>query len=351
MQYQRLTFGSIRSTITKVLNLCETDTDRILSYVNRACERLMNEGNWLGTIARYRVCVSSGCITWPRSIETILAFALCKTPLPIMSPWFEFLGNGTWLRDQDCASGWGCGTMLIPRDETASFDNVIGTNKKLSVYCDVTEDATAQIILQFYNDSAQWVRTQNAGEWIDGEAVTLGPAGVYVATTNLCMANGYVRCIKPVTNGIVRLYEEDATTGDRRPLAYYEPDETIPVYTRSQVPGLTISDSDDCQQRSVTVMAKKRFIPVAKDNDFLPISHTEAIRMAVQSIWKSENNLQAEASMYMNGGIDPVTRGRIEGAVPLLQRQLQNYRGAGQINPIKMQNAHVFGAGGIPSLI
>lgn len=351
MQAHRLTFGMIKGTIARVLNLCETDTQRILDYTNRACQRLLEEGKWVGTMARYRVCVSNGCVTWPRQLETIEAFAICNTPMPIHSPWWEFLGNGTWLRDNECDAGWGCGTALIPRDETASFDNVIGTNKRLAVYCDATESATANIILQFYDNNAQWVRTKPGTDWIDGEKVTFGAAGTYVRTTKLCMANGYVRCIKPVTNGVVRLYEEEATTLVRRPLAYYEPDEVIPVYTRSQIPGLSVSDSDDCQKKSVTVMAKKRFIPVAKDNDFLPISHPEAIRMAVQSIWKSENNMPAEASIYMNGGIDPVTRGRIEGAIPVLQAQLRHYRGSGAITPIKMVNAHVWGAGGIPQLI
>jgi hypothetical protein len=350
MQMHRLTFGSVKSVIAKVLNLCETDTERILSYVNRACERLLNEGNWVGAMARYRVCVDSGCVTWPRSLETIWAFALCNTPMPIMSPWWEFLGNGTYLQDNECASGWGCGTMLIPRDETASFSNVIGSNKKLAIYCDADEDPTAAIILHYYDNNAQWVRTQSGGDWIDGERIVFGAAGTYAYTTKYCMANGYVRAIKPVTKGTVRLYEFNTTNSTYRALAYYEPDETIPVYTRSQIPGLSISESEDCAKRSVTVMAKKRFIPVAKDNDFLPISHAEAIRMAVQSIWKSENNMPAEASIYMNGGIDLITRNRIEGAIPLLQAQLRHFRGGGAITPIKMVNASTFGAGGILQL-
>lgn len=346
----RLLYGTVRPTVEKALNLCSGDA-RALDYTNRACQRLLEEGKWLGTISRYRFCASSGCITLPRQLETVEAFAICNTPMPIHSPWFEYLGNGTYLQDGSCSSGWGCGASLIQRDDVASFDNVIGSNKRLAVYCDVTENPTAEIILQYYDSNAQWVRTQSGGEWIDGERIVLGAAGTYVYTTKNVMANGYVRAIKPVTNGMVRLYEYDTVALTYRALAYYEPDETIPVYTRSQIPGLSISESDDCQKRSVTVMAKKRFIPVAKDNDFLSISHPEAIRMAVMSIWKSENNMPAEASIYMNGGIDPITRNRIEGAIPLLQAQLRSYRGSGAITPIKMVNASVFGAGGIPSLV
>lgn len=353
MQYQRLTWGSIRPTIEKVLNLCSGDA-RALDFCNRACQRLLEEGKWVGTMARYRFCAENSCIVLPRQLETVEAFAICSTPMPFHSAWFEFLGNGTYLQDGDsCSSGWGCGTSAIDRDEVGSFDNVIGADKKLAVLCDVAEDAGAYITLQYYNDSAQWVRTQVGAEWIDGERVTFGAVGQYVPTASEVMASGFVRAIKPVTKGMVRLYELNTgvTPNTYRPLAYFEPDETIPVYRRIQIPGIGVSSSDDCQKTSVTIIAKKRFIPVAKDDDFLSISHPEAIRMGVQSIWKSENNMPAEASIYMNGGIDPITRNRIEGAIPVLQAQLRQYRGAGTVAPMKMIGAETFGAGGIPSLI
>lgn len=353
MQYQRLTWGTIRPTIEKALNLCSGDA-RAVGYVNRAVQRLLEEGSWVGTIARYRFCASNGCVVLPRQLETVLSFAVCNTPMPLHSPWHEFLGNGTYLQDGgSCNTGWGCATSAIDRDEVGSFDNVIGADKKLAVLCDVAEDAGAYITLQYYNDSAQWVRTQVGTDWIDGERIAFGTPGQYVPTISEVMANGFVRAIKPVTKGMVRLYELNTgvTPNTYRPLAYFEPDETIPIYRRIQIPGIGISSSDECQRTSVTIMAKKRFIPVANDNDFLAISHPEAIRMAVQSIWKSENNMPAEASIYMNGGIDPLTRNRIEGAIPVLRAQLQNYRGSGTTILMKMVGAETFGAGGVPHLV
>jgi hypothetical protein len=350
---QRLTLSSVKSMVAKVLNLCGADTSRINDYINRACQRLLEEGTWVGTTTRYRVCAENGCIVWPRQLETILAFAICRTPLPIQGIWFEFLGNGTYLQDDaSCSSGWGCGGSLIDRDEVGSFSNVIGTGKQLAVYCDVAEAAGAKILLQFYDANGQWVRTQNSdGDWIDGEEITFANAGNYALSSKFVMANGFIRAIKPITNGTVRIYEYDPVGLTYRPLAYYEPDETIPVYRRSLVPGLSISTSDACQKRSVTVIAKHRFIPVANDNDFLPISQPEAIRLAVQSIWKSENNMPGEAALYMYGGIDALTGARIEGAVPVLQKQLRSYKGHGEIQPIKMVNASTFGAGGIGVLV
>ena len=347
---QRLTLASVKTIVAKVLNLCGADTTRVNDYINRACQRLLEEGTWVGTTQRYRFCAENGCIVLPRQLETVLAAAVCTTPIVIRNSWFEFLGNGTYLMD-DCNGGWGCGSSLVDRDEVASFSNVIGTDKMLAVYADVTEAAGAKIILQFYDSNAQWVRTKPGTEWIDGEEITIGAAGAYVLSTKSVMANGFVRAIKPVTNGTVRLYEYDTVNATYRPLAYYEPDETIPVYRRSLVPGLHTSSSSDCQSKSVTVIAKHRFIPVAKDNDFLPIGHVEAIRMAVQSIWKSENNMPAEAALYMYGGIDPLTGARIEGAVPVLQKQLRHFKGHGEIQPIKMVNASTFGAGGIGVLV
>ncbi len=344
----RIPFSAIKATVAKVLNICVSDTTRIADYVNRACQRLLEEGKWVGTLDRYRVCVTDGCVVWPRQIETIEGFAICNTPLPIRNSWYEFIGNGTYLhQDSGCTDGWGCASQLIDREDVASFSNIIGTDKQLAVYTDVQEVTGARILLQYYDTGANWVRTLDGTEWIDGEYVTFADAGSYAYASFPPMANGYIRAIKPVTKGTVRLYEYNTLDTTYRALAYYEPDETVPVYRRSLIPGLSVSESDDCQNKSITVIAKKRFIPVANDNDFLAISQPEAVRMAVQAIWKSENNLPNEAALYMYGGIDPVTRARIEGAVPILQAQLRHYRGSAPVQPMKMVNASTFGAGGI----
>lgn len=333
----RLRLGEVKPWIAQTLNLCVTDP-RVTDHVNVACERLLYEMKSVGTVIKYRVCVNSGCIVWPRSLETIETVAVCDRPIPIRSQWFEFLETGFGL-----IKSTDCGGKLIDQGEVCSFDNVTGTGKKIAVYCDVTETTTEPIILRYYDSNGQWVRTKPAADWIDGESIALPAAGGYAYTSLEVMPNGLVQVIKPKTNGTVRLYEYDTVTFALKPLAYYEPSETIPVYRSSLIPSLSqavcCDSQDGCSQKSVTVMGKLRFIPVEDDNDFLPIAHKDAIRLACQAVAKERKDLLGEAAQYWLM------------AVQCLKKQLEHYMGHGVTTPLKVVNVGTFGGGGIAQLV
>ena len=93
---ERLTLSSVRSAIAEAIGCC-ADDDRVARQLNKAQRRLMAKNKWVGTTVRYRVCVSAGCLTWPRQIETIEAFAICDCPGRLRDQWFEFLGHGRML--------------------------------------------------------------------------------------------------------------------------------------------------------------------------------------------------------------------------------------------------------------
>ncbi len=308
---------------------------------------MLYEGKWVGTVRNYNVCITGGCITLPRQIETIEAAALCGRPITVRNEWYEYLESGPGITSETS----GFARQLIPKGDFCAFDDVVGPLKKLAVYCDVAEEADARIILQFYNSAAQWVRTIVGPEWIDGESLVLPAAGAYAYTTNICMPGGFMRCIKPVTNGAIRIYEYNTLTSALKPLAYYEPDETVPTYRRYVIPCVNPSSNggSGCQSRSLTIAGKIRFIPVARDNDFLCISHKDAIVLACQAVRKMDADLPGEASLYMYGGIEPVSKQRIVGAIPLLGKQLEHYRGHGAVQPVRFVTQGIWGPG-IPQL-
>lgn len=318
-----------KPVIARVLALCATDA-RVTDYINRACQRLLYMGNWTGTVVHYRICANNGCITWPREIETIISYALCNSPGIVRSEWYEFLDTGVGLQNSTTCAG----NQLVDRGQAVAFDDVIGTGKKLRVVSDVTEAASSFIILRFYNQHGEYVRSVQDGEWSDGEKLTGFVAGVAQTTTNFCMAGGLVEVIKSPTLGMVRLYEYDTVSNTVRPLAYYAPSEEVPIYRRSLIPGL----SNDTTYRTVDVMAKRRYLPVANDNDVLLIQHLDAIRLATQAIAKEEKDLSQDAVGYWAL------------AKKALDDQLGNYQGAGITTPIRMVAPQLFGAGGIGHL-
>lgn len=315
------------SRIPKVLGIC-ADDPRVLEYCNEAMERLMARGKWVGTYQKYRICTSDGCLTWPRQILGIEAVSLCNIPMRIRNEWFEFLEFGTGLQTPS-----DCGLQLFDRGMACAFNDIAGTNKKIKVYADVTEDEDAQILLQGYDENGIWIRTEVDGEWVDGEYVDLAVSPGTLSTKKFSVLTGVQ---KPVTNGIIRLYEYNVDDTTQRAIAIYEPDETVPVYRRSLITGLVNSGrccgaSEDCDTKTVTVMAKLRFIPVAKDTDYLPIGNLAAIKDMVQSIRKMENNLFEDAKKYEASAINE------------LERELKEYLGDGTRIQMTVSGASQFG--------
>lgn len=320
-----LRYSDVKTVCAKALNMSPGDA-RVIDYLNRAVERLLMDGKWKGTVQTFRLCVDAGnCIVWPREMETIEAIALCDSPRPIESQWYEFNENGFGQ-----SAGCLCGAVT-DRDEVCSFDNVLGTSKKLAVFCDRTEGAGKYINLQFYNEFGQWVTSEFNGAVIDGEQIEIpATAGTYNYTTNTVKPGGLIRVSKDITLGVVRLYEYNTLTAALKPLAYYQPDEEVPVYRRTLVPGL---ENSSCEQQKVTVRAKLRFIPVRVDGSFVMISHKEALRCACKAVLKEEQDVYQEADT--NWGI----------AYRLLNAQLNHHNDGQMVRP-RFAPSSIWGGGG-----
>lgn len=316
----------VQAAVAKAVNQCQTSLTIILDYINRATERLLFEGKWKGTVQTFRLCVDSNkCIVWPREIETIEAIAVCRTPYPIRTEWYEFNENGPGIVNEDaCLSG-----TLIDRGEVPAFDEVVGTGKKIAVYCDRTENAGKFIWLNYYTKDGQWATSQVNGEIVDGEQISIPTtAGTYVYTASEVRAGGLIRVRKDITFGVVRLYEFNTVTAAIKPLAYYQPDEEVPVYRRSLIPDL---DDDACDQKQVTVRAKLRFIPARTAESFVMIGHREAIRLACKAIKMEEDDRIEEAAH--NWAI----------ALRLLNKQLSHFSGDGATPALQFASSGAWG--------
>lgn len=336
----RYTLSVVKEAVANAINLCPTDTTgQLTKTINSAAERLLYGGKWQGTYGRYRVCLTNtSCLTWPIEIETVENWALNRTPHDVRNAFYEFLGNGPGLMgDNSCCNGW----QLIDDGEAVSFDDPpCGANNKLAVYCDTDEAVDSFLTLKYYRaDSKEKVRTQVSGTWIEGEQITLPAAGNYALSTFDVMPRGLYGVIKPMTNGPIRLYTYDTVNAVYFPLSFYEPNETLPVYRRSRIPGLKNinNTTGDCQRTSVTVMAKFRFIPAVSNSDYVQIPHLDAIRLGCQAILREESN-------DLKGAMDYWAL-----AFGALQQQLGHFQGSGAAVPIKFHTRGVWG-GAVPNL-
>lgn len=342
-----LTLGQTRPDIARVIGVCESST-QVALFVNQAQERLLNRPDYpVGALVRYRICLGAGCITWPRQIRTIEAFAVCKTPGVIRSDWFEFIGwpNGNGLMDEDSMPG----TTLVDRETSCAFDDVIATvalPKRIAVIAQNIADVGKTITLKFYDANGNKVYTSQNSVVQEGERLTLvAPGGVFPAgstiTTNHVMTGGLYAVIKEVTQYPVRLYEVNDANVITRSLAMYEPSETNPIYRRSQIPGLTdmaacAGASIDCTtNKQVTALVKLQHVPVVVDNDPLVIGNLAALKLMVMSILREEQNRLQEAM-----ALAVMASKEIDG-------ELASYLGSGVQDVLKV--APGFGAGNIQS--
>ena len=330
-----LTLGQAKATIARVSNLCDTSA-RVVELLNEAQERLLNRTDYpVGSLVRYRFCAgSSGCITWPRQVRTIQAWANCSTPGMVKSNWFEFIGYpvGIGLQDGDTNPG----NMLIDRGMACAFDDVIATTaapRKICAIATNAADVGKYITLRYINSTGQRVYTSIDGVVQEGERLTLvAPGGVFpagVAQTTYDLApGGLYHVVKATTLYPVALYECSSTALTRQ-LAFYEPSETVPIYRRSLIPGLedmTACDdatSDCTQNKSITALVKLQHVPVVVDNDPLVIGNLAALKLMVMAIVREEQNrhdeaavlegkaareLDGEASSYMGDGTRDVLK-------------------------------------------
>lgn len=330
-----LTVSEARPRIAAAAHLCESDT-RVPSYINRAVRRLLPKGKWVNTYQNYRICVSSDCITWPRQIETIEAAAVCSQPIQIRNSWYEFLGAGPGIQNSDSA------LKLVDRGTVCAFDDITAgeTDRKIRVYADVDEGAGKTIILQGYDNNAQWIRTQDGSTWIDGEKVAI-PTVAATPTLSTKYFTQLVRVIKPVTNSAIRLYEYNTTTAANvRALAYYEPDEKLPSYRRSYLPSLsTINSGEDCESAQVDVAAKLRYFDVSNENDFILIGNLPALEEEVRALCFFENRNFPQAYAQEKY------------AVQLLQEELSSHLGDGPVVQLRIEAGSTFGAGSVANAI
>jgi hypothetical protein len=161
--------------------------------------------------------------------------------------------------------------------------------------------------------------------WLSGRIFTELPRTTVNAFRSIDAIN------KTATKGWVRVYAVDPTTGAEYCIAILAPDETLPQYRRYAIPGHEREDG-----ANVTVLAKRKFIPVVTDDDDLIVTNLGALKMMAIAIEKEENNNLDEAMKYE------------EKAVALLREELAEVEGANIGRPqIQME---AFAMGEVPAM-
>ena len=329
---------ALASRIPICLNIAPTDA-RCVTYINAASERLLNRGHWQNCAARYQISVTKQLLALPPQFATMEQISVCQWPVTVRSLWYEFspMGNGV-VNDPTSANPFTCvGNNARFRGNYPTFQDIVSGNK-VRLQCDVLADVGSSVLLLGYDSNGNWVRTNPGGVWQDGESILQAQSpGTTSATTwskitDIQFPSG--------RRGQSWLYQWDGTTATLiGQFQYWETNPNYPRYLLPMIPG---------NATQVDLIGKAAFIPVANPTDYLVIGNLEALRLACLAVKREEENLISEASLFMNGG-QTKSGGRIDGAIQLLNDELQHYTGDGMVPTMTVVQAGA--CEGVESLI
>lgn len=284
--------------LRQVAAVC-ADSNEFLSVLNQVQRRLLRRGDWENTEWLVRLCVHSGCITWPRWIAGLRAVRMQGgLSADIKNKWFEVLGPQVGM------GGYPFGPGMNPWGWQASAP-VFGQQNSAPCYNDIT--APLGRLVRYYvakrNDIGKKIQIFGKayggeplqekdadGHWVNG--ITLTAAAPFVSTS--VSVTQITSIVREATEGPARLYSYDPDTDLLEDLALYEPNETNPRYQRSRINGAGCLpgcvDADGIKQTSLEVLAKISFQTLASENDFLVLDNFDALKLGFQALRAEEAN-------------------------------------------------------------
>jgi hypothetical protein len=290
---------------------------RVMDYTNMAIFELMNEGDWPSLIARLQFRLTQPRLVLPAEFDRILYLTVNHAPVPMQSPWFEFIGEGPdlasagYVAPQNTQNDilWKRFIGVLDREQIYTFEDVPddGNVYYPVIYGTVDERTPGNpvrpnLILPGYDNNKQWIRTQDStGAWIDGMELPINGDLAPFASAGVIPISQVTGISKPITKGYVNLYAYCPVTGANIFLASYAPNDTTPFYRSYNIPGLECVNG---QHVHVNVRARRRYTPIQKASDFLLINSLPALISMVQAIYYRESKDPQSYIVYKQIAVD-----------------------------------------------
>ena len=321
---------------------------RFIERLNQAQMEIINLDDWPGVVDRWHLLFdeTTGELVLPYYLDRLLQITVDRVPSQIMSPWAEFVNYGVGPQDDTLLAGDN-GQNLRPRTwysdcldrgEVVSRFPVPPTGGPwfLRCYATVDEEVAGEnpvINLQGFKDKKviRSLTDGTSGDWYNGENLEIDIGVPYTETTHSFDSLSAV--VKPETNGYVRITATDGTS--EITLSDYAPVETTPSYRNYFIAQLWRRTQGVCN-RVVLARARRRFVPVAENDDVLIISNINALKCGMIALWKRDAGNLEEYAFYKQQAVD------------LLNKESSVYRGKARTPAISFTRG--FGIGASPNI-
>jgi len=326
---QRLRLYDIRnSRIPANLGLCVGDQLEIAAYVNSAQQRLLyckeagNDG-WWGTYAEVAFTVNRDdpYLTLPRNMARVIAANWCDEYVPVQNQWYEYLQFGNGRMPKTFVTNCFQEKQMLMRNNVVTSTDLSSPPQLIRVYVTESSDVGKRVVIGGLDNNNVRIYSQDGLNRVDGIYLVLDSPFV----TSAYQFNQILSIQKDVTDGEVKFYQVDPTTGDEVLLLTMEPGEQTAWYRRyylSNLPSSCCPPPNDNGDVTLTAIVKLELLPVRYDTDYLLIQNLEAINAECQSIRFSEMDQPQSKQSAAE---------RHQQAVRLLNGEIQHYLGSEQI--------------------
>jgi hypothetical protein len=273
----QVTVGDARAALSWVVNPRDANDEAFLSRLNLARNRIINEGRWLGCTLHVVFDGSTGYITLPPHMSSVVGVTINGCPTISFTRDYNYgvFGPGTF-KDSDITHGIG---FLIDAGDhfVTSIDHTEG--QQLRFVLSSAEDVDT-VVRVFGTDV-------NGDDIFDeygfaGQDLTLTSAAT-VFPTALNKFTGFQKCVGA---GTMTVQSWDGVTATN--LQVYQPWETRPRYKRYYTGQYQATIPIGC-------LTRLRYTPVYAETDFVIPGSLGALLAALQAMDQEESRNDATA--------------------------------------------------------
>lgn len=332
----RRTLAQVRPELTRVAGttgMSVTDS-RFIPRLNKLQQELMDAGDWPNVVDRWHIEFdeTTGELVLPYFLERLMQFAVDDCPGELRSPWYELVayGPGPNYDERRLRNCWS--NVAVDRGEVCSRVLIPSADGPwvIRCYASVDEDVDGvppQINLQGTDPDKKLIRSLVSSAWVNGVFLDIDFGVAFTVTTQ--EFGDLKAVVKPETNGYVRITAWNGT--DEVELSDYAPPETNPSYRKYYLPTLYRANAD-ATVRVLRARCRKRYFPVAEDDDELIISNLPALECMMMAQWRREaGNLDEYAKLKLT-------------AIDLLQKEALAYMGKARVPAISFQRGFPLGS-------
>jgi len=254
--------------------------------LNQVAERFINGGKWRGTLTVAEIAVYYGQITLPNTIDTILGASYNGRPSRVSPVWYQYLLNGPGEVELGFA---GSGPIELADDRPVFRDPQEAV--QLRARADASETALTQIWVEALDEDGEDIYT------LVSSTLTRGFPLVLNAATTAQQVTAIKGVVKPLTNGVVRLYMVDTTTAEETVIGIYQPSETVPAYRRFNV-------AEQEGASPIRVLGKRAHVPAVANYDVLTPGNLGAYKLGLMALNYEDTNDHDLADSYWARAFD-----------------------------------------------